>query len=45
MTPTLVGSGLRLFEHLGYQIRLEKVRTKESGPRTDIWFRVASPEF
>jgi dihydrofolate reductase len=43
--PALLGSGLRLFEHLGDQIRLEKVRTKESGPRTGIWFRVASPEF
>jgi len=27
---------LRPFEHLGDQIRLEKVRAKESGTRTDI---------
>jgi dihydrofolate reductase len=39
--PALLGGGLRLFDHFGDQtIRLEKVRTKESGPRTDIWFRV-----
>jgi len=41
--PTLLAGsgGLRLFEHLGDQkIRLEKVKVKESGPRTDIIFRV-----
>ncbi len=39
--PVLLSGGLRLFEHLGDQkIRLSKLKVKESGPRTDIWFRV-----
>jgi len=39
--PVLLGDGLRLFEHLGgRRIRLEKLKIKESGPRTDVWFRV-----
>ncbi len=41
MMPILVGSGLRLFEHLdSARIRLEKLRLFESGARTDIWFRI-----
>jgi dihydrofolate reductase len=39
--PVLLGGGLRFFEHMdGAQITLEKVKTFESGARTDIWFRV-----
>lgn len=39
--PVLLGGGLRLFDHLGAdRIKLEKTRVKESGPRTDIWFKV-----
>jgi dihydrofolate reductase len=38
--PILLGKGLRLFEHLeDIEIRFEKIRTKETGPRTDIWFK------
>jgi dihydrofolate reductase len=39
--PVLLGDGLHLFEHINVaHISLEKVRMFESGPRTDIWFRV-----
>lgn len=40
--PVLLGGGLRLFEHLDNiaHITLEKIRTFESGTRTDLWFRV-----
>ncbi len=39
--PVLLGSGLRLFEHMDVtHITLEKIRTFEAGARTDIWFRV-----
>jgi len=39
--PVLLGKGLRLFEHLeDMEIRLEKLRVVETGPRTDIWFEV-----
>ncbi len=39
--PILLGSGLRLFEHLDVaRIRLEKIKLFESGARTDLWFRI-----
>ena len=40
--PVLLGSGLRLFDHLAKsQIKLEKIRLIESaGGRSDIYFRV-----
>ena len=39
--PVLLGDGLRLFENMTVgQITLEKYRIFESGPRTDIWFRI-----
>ncbi len=38
--PVLLGSGLRLFENLAVQPTLEKFQLFESGPRTDIWFRI-----
>jgi dihydrofolate reductase len=39
--PVLLGKGLRLFEHLDdLPVRLEKIRVQETGPRTDIWFKV-----
>lgn len=39
--PVLLGSGLRMFEHIDVtHIALEKIRLFESGARTDIWFRV-----
>jgi dihydrofolate reductase len=39
--PVLLGDGLRLFEHVAVaDVALEKIRLFESGPRTDIWFRV-----
>src|SRR5664279_5081501 len=41
LMPVLLGSGLRLFEHIDLtRIRLEKFKVFESGARTDIWFRV-----
>jgi dihydrofolate reductase len=41
MMPILLGSGLRLFEHLdSARIKLEKIKMFESGARTDIWFRI-----
>jgi dihydrofolate reductase len=41
IAPILLGAGLRLFEHLGdTAIQLEKVRLVDSGPRTDIWYRM-----
>src|SRR5262249_16801955 len=37
----LLGKGLRLFEHFeNLEIMLEKIKIKEAGARTDIWFRV-----
>jgi dihydrofolate reductase len=39
--PILLGDGLRLFEHVDIaRVVLEKFRIFESGPRTDIWFRI-----
>ncbi len=39
--PILLGGGLRFFEHMDIaRITLEKVRVFESGPRTDIWYRI-----
>jgi dihydrofolate reductase len=40
--PVLLGDGLRLFEHIdaAADATFEKIRLFESGPRTDIWFRV-----
>lgn len=39
--PVLLGDGLRLFEQINSAaVTLEKIRTFESGPRTDLWFRV-----
>jgi dihydrofolate reductase len=39
--PVLLGKGLRLFEHLeNLEIKLDKIKIKEAGPRTDIWLRV-----
>ena len=39
--PVLLGKGLRLFEHFeNLEIMLEKIKIKEAGARTDIWFRV-----
>jgi dihydrofolate reductase len=39
--PVLLGSGLRMFEHIDVaRVALEKIRIFESGARTDIWFRV-----
>lgn len=42
--PVLLGGGLRLFENVDVaRITLEKIRLFESGPRTDIWYRVVKP--
>jgi dihydrofolate reductase len=39
--PVLLGKGLQLFEHLDdLPVSLEKIRVQETGPRTDIWFKV-----
>lgn len=38
--PILLGGGLRLFEHVGKQIELEKMRVIESPGRIDLIFRV-----
>ena len=39
--PVLLGAGLRLFEALGIEpLDLEKIKVVETGPRTDIVFRV-----
>lgn len=39
--PILLGDGLRLFEHVNIaDVKLEKIRIFEAGPRTDIWFRI-----
>ena len=39
--PVLLGDGLRMFEHIDVtNIRLEKFKLFESGPRTDIWFKI-----
>jgi dihydrofolate reductase len=39
--PVLLGKGLRLFEHFeNLEIKLDKIKIQEAGPRTDIWFRV-----
>src|SRR4051794_28980224 len=39
--PVLLGGGLRLFEQIDVaHMALEKFTIFESGPRTDIWFRV-----
>jgi dihydrofolate reductase len=41
IVPTLLGDGLRFFEHLGSEpIELEKIKVMESPGRTDIRFRV-----
>jgi dihydrofolate reductase len=40
IVPILLGSGLRLFEHTGKQIDLEKMRVIESPTRTDLRYRV-----
>jgi dihydrofolate reductase len=38
--PVLLGKGLRLFDHLeDLEIGFEKIRMRETGPRTDIWFK------
>jgi len=38
--PVLLAEGLRLFEHVGKQIELERMKVIESPGRTDIRFRV-----
>jgi dihydrofolate reductase len=39
--PVLLGSGLRMFEHIDVaHIALEKIKVFEAGARTDIWFRI-----
>ena len=39
--PVFFGEGLRFFEHLAdEQVKLEKVKVVENGPRTDLIFRV-----
>jgi dihydrofolate reductase len=39
--PGFLGSGPRFFDALaGAHIRLEKIRVVETGPRTDLLFRV-----
>ena len=39
--PVLLGKGLRLFEQVDHlAMKLDKIKLKEAGPRTDIWFRV-----
>ncbi|MBK8024750.1 MAG: dihydrofolate reductase family protein [Chloroflexi bacterium] len=39
--PVLLGSGLRLFDHVPpARFRMEKIRVLEDGERTDIWYRV-----
>ena len=39
--PVLLGEGRRLFEHIyTSHMTLEKIKVMESGPRTDIWFRI-----
>ncbi len=38
--PVFLSEGLRLFEHIGTHIELEKMKVIESGSRTDILFRV-----
>jgi len=41
LIPIFLGEGLRQFENLpDDQIKLEKVRVEESGPRTTLFFRV-----
>jgi dihydrofolate reductase len=40
IVPILLGGGLRLFEHLGKQIELERMKVIESPGRTDLRFRV-----
>ena len=40
IVPVLLGGGLRLFEHVGKQIELERMRVIESPGRTDLRFRV-----
>jgi dihydrofolate reductase len=40
--PVLLGESLRLFETLGIEpLDLEKIKVVETGPRTDIVFRVS----
>ena len=40
LLPVFLGEGLRFFEHLGENIKLEKVKVIETGARTDLVFRV-----
>jgi dihydrofolate reductase len=40
IVPVLLGGGLRLFERVGKQIELERMRVRESPGRTDLRFRV-----
>lgn len=40
IVPILLGGGLRLFDHIGKQIELERMRAIESPGRTDLQFRV-----
>ncbi|MBC8171193.1 MAG: dihydrofolate reductase family protein [Anaerolineae bacterium] len=38
--PILFGEGLRLFEHLGKEVKLEKIKVVDAAERTDLVFRV-----
>jgi dihydrofolate reductase len=40
LAPVLLGSGTRLFEHLGGQIRLERTNVIETPNATHLRFRV-----
>jgi dihydrofolate reductase len=40
LAPVLLGSGTRLFEHLGGQVQLEQIRTVETPNATHLRFRV-----
>ncbi len=40
LAPVLLGSGTRLFEHLGGPSRLERTNVVDSANATHLWFRV-----
>ena len=41
IAPILLGTGIRLFEHLeGLEIHLEKLRTIETNEQVEIWYKV-----
>ncbi len=42
VVPVLLGGGVRLFEHLGGPIELQKIRSVDSPVVTHLWYRVVA---